>query len=52
MKKMTVAILTGLTQMSVDVSLIGQTMIVVLLVTLSGMALAFGLGSVTYVRNI
>ncbi|MFT7244090.1 MAG: hypothetical protein ACI82A_001440 [Candidatus Azotimanducaceae bacterium] len=49
---LTVAILTGLTQMSVDVSLIGQTMIVVLLVTLSGMALAFGLGSVTYVRNI
>ena len=45
-------ILTGLSQMSVDVSLIGQTLLVVLVVTLGGLALAFALGSGTYIANV
>ena len=49
---LTFAVLTGLSQMSIDVSLIGQTLMVILLVTLGGMALAFGLGSGNYVGNV
>lgn len=48
----TIALLTGLSQMSVDVSLIGQALVVIMLVTLGGMALAFALGSGSYVSNV
>ncbi len=46
------AVLTGVAQMSVDVTFIGQVLIVVLLVTTSGLALAFALGSRDYVANL
>lgn len=49
---MTIAVLTGLSAMSVDVSLLGQSLLVLLIVTMGGMALAFALGSRGYVANL
>ncbi len=47
-----IATLTGLSQMAIDVSLIGQLLIGFLLVTLGGLSLAFAIGSSSYVANL
>lgn len=49
---LTVSLLTGLAQASINVRLIEQTLIVVLFVTLGSMSLAFALGSRDYVANV
>ena len=47
-----VAVLTGLTTMSIDVSFFGQSILILLVVSLGGMSLAFALGSRTYINNL
>lgn len=49
---MTMAVLTGLEQMSIDVSLIATTLMVLLTLTLGGLTLSFSLGSGGYVANL
>ncbi len=46
------AVMTGLAQMSIDVSFVENVIIVVITVTLSGMSLAFALGSRELVANM
>lgn len=47
-----ISILTGLSQMSVDVSFISEVMIALLVLSLGGVALSFALGSGDYVANL
>lgn len=49
---LSLALLTGLAAMSIDVSFLGQSLVVLLVVTLGGLSLSFALGSGRYVENL